>query len=280
MKLTRWQKGVVDWVEGGTAFISVVFSWDIDSAFERAVWHRASGRRVRIGGPAVHVGRRRLLEVGEVGGDIPEAVTRHNPMATYASRGCPVNCWFCIVPSMEGREFTLIDDFTPRPILCDNNLSGLPWDYQKHIVGRYADAGMFLWDAQSGFEPRTFTGDTFALWRGINRGPWRLAFDDQGDRPHIERALRILRNVSQRRKRIYVLIGNEPVASCLERISQVVAWGGDPHVQPIIKLNARHKKPWVRFDWSEQALIDMARWANRHLWKYTSFADYKRSRRT
>lgn len=279
MKLARWHKGIVEWAEGDTAYLSVVFSWHADDAYQRAIWHRASGRRVRIGGPAIHVMGRKLVGVAEIGGDIPDAVIRHNPMATYASRGCPVGCWFCIVPSMEGREFTLIDNFTPRPILCDNNLSALPREYQAHIVDRYTQAGVPLLDANSGFEPRTFDEDIYQLWHPIMRGPWRLAFDDQGDRPHVERALRILRDVPQRRKRIYVLIGNEPMASCLDRINQVVAWGGDPHAQPIIKLNARHKKPWVRHDWSEQSLIDMARWTNRHLWKYAAFAEYKRGSR-
>ena len=37
----------------------------------------------------------------------------------------------------EGREFTLRPDFQVRPILCDNNLSALPAEYQKHIIDRY-----------------------------------------------------------------------------------------------------------------------------------------------
>ena len=83
---------------------------------------------------------------------------------------------------------------------------------------------MPLLDANSGFKPRTFDDDVFARWRGINRGPWRFAFDDQAERPFVERVMRMLRDVPARRKRVYVLIGNEPIASCLERIHEVIAW--------------------------------------------------------
>src|SRR6201999_1918492 len=60
---------------------------------------------------------------------------------TFASRGCPVNCAFCIVPRVEGVTFTLDWDFIPAPILCDNNLSALPIDFQAHIIRRYQETG-------------------------------------------------------------------------------------------------------------------------------------------
>ena len=65
--------------------------------------------------------------------------------------------------------------------------------------------------------------------------------------------MRMLAEVSPRRKRVYVLIGNEPIEACMTRIREVLGWGGEPHVQPVIKLNARHKKPWVRHDWTPWA---------------------------
>lgn len=279
MKLSKWKKGIVEWTEGNTAYLSVVFSWDSDDAYQRAVFYKNMGLNVRVGGPGVFVGKDRFLGVAELGGDIPDAVKRHNPMATFASRGCPVNCWFCIVPAMEGREFTFIDDFDPRPILCDNNLSGLPFEYQKHIVSRYKTEGMDLWDAQSGFEPATFTDEIYHLWRGINKGPWRFALDEQGEMEDVRRTIAILKDVPASKKRVYVLIGNEPFDSCMDRIKSVISWGGEPHVQPLIKLNAREKKPWIKYDWTEQKLRDVTRWANRWLWRNIKFEDYIRSTR-
>lgn len=271
----RWSGGLAEWIEGGTAFISIAFTWRLPEARDHALWYRSMGYQVQAGGPAVFVRKHYLEDVAEVGGNCPDAIVRHHPQATIASRGCPVGCWFCIVPKMEGREFTLIPDFTVRPILCDNNLSALPADYQEHVIARYEASGIPLLDANSGFEPRTFDEAVYARWRRINRGPWRFAYDDHAERQYVIRVMRMLRDEPAKRKRVYVLIGNEPVAACLERIQEVIAWGGEPHVQPYIKLNALERRPKVRFDWTEQLLIDMARWANRRLWRYTDFQGYR-----
>ena len=118
VKKQPWHRGPVSWVDGNDMYISVVFTWQIHDVRSLASWGKCALRhRVHIGGPATHVMKKELRDYADVlGGDMPDAVTRHNPDATFASRGCPVGCWFCIVPSMEGREFTLIDDFVPRPI--------------------------------------------------------------------------------------------------------------------------------------------------------------------
>jgi hypothetical protein len=272
-----WTGGFAEWVDGETAYLSVAFTWKLAHAYQRAVWYRAEGYRVRAGGPGVFTRKQFLADVAEIGGEVSDAVARHNPMATIASRGCPVGCWFCIVPKMEGRDFTLLPDFPVRPVLCDNNLSALPVDFQRHIIERYRRAGIPLLDANSGFEPQTFDADCYARWDEINKGPWRFAYDEQKERTEVERVMHMLRGVPAKRKRVYVLIGNEPVAACLERLNEVIGWGGEPHAQPYIKLNALEKKAHLRFDWSEQMLRDIARWANRRHWRYTKFEGYRRS---
>jgi len=271
-----WVGGLAEWQDGDTVFLSVAFTWMLPEARDRAVFHRACGYRVRAGGPALFTRRGYLDDVAETGGDYPDAVRKHHALATIASRGCPVGCWFCIVPKMEGREFTLLPDFPVRPILCDNNLSALPAEYQDHIVSRYIDTGTPLLDANSGFEPKTFTDDVYERWRTINRGPWRFAYDESGEREDVARVMRMLRHESPKRKRVYVLIGNEPQAACLERIREVIAWGGEPHVQPYMKLNALQRIPYPRFDWTGQRLTDVARWANRRLWRYMTLDQYNR----
>ncbi len=272
-----WSGGLAEWTHNDTAYLSVAFTWRLDEAWSRACWYRAAGYKVRAGGPGIFTRKHFLADVAEIGGDYPDAIARHHPQATMASRGCPVGCWFCIVPKMEGRAFTLLPDFPVRPILCDNNLSALPADFQAHIIARYKAEGVPLLDANSGFEPRTFDEDVYARWREINRGPWRFAYDDQAERGFVERVMRMLKDVSARKKRVYVLIGNEPVAACLERLHEVIAWGGEPHAQPYMKLNALVKRPHVRFDWTEQKLRDMARWCNGRFWRYAKFEDYDAS---
>jgi hypothetical protein len=281
----RWVGGLAEWCEGDTTFLSVVFTWLLDDAYARARFAQAQGRRVVAGGPALFLTRmrHRISDAAEVGGEVADAIRRHNPAATIASRGCPVGCWFCIVPKMEGREFTLLPDFPVRPILCDNNLSALPSDFQAHIIARYVDAGVALRDANSGFEPRTFSPDVYHRWRPLisaGGGPWRFAYDERREGADVRRVMRMLADEPQRRKRVYVLIGNEPFDDCMQRIQEVIDAGCEPHVQPFIKLNATERIPNVRHDWTEQRLRDVARWANGWVWKRAPFSEYDRHRKT
>lgn len=216
-----------------------------------------------------------------MGGPSPaDAIARHNPMATIASRGCSVGCWFCIVPKMEGRSFTELPDFPVRPVLCDNNLSALSFEYQQHIVNRYVATGVPLLDADSGFEPATFDDEVFRRWAPINRGPWRFGFDEATEGDAVARAFRILKDVSPRRKQVYTMIGHEPFDVCMDRIRKVIASGGEPYAQPFIKLNALTKTPAVRHDWTPDLLRRVQRWVNWRLWKQVPFEQYRPSIKT
>lgn len=279
-----WVGGLAEWEEGETTYLSIAFTWMLNAAYSRAVFAQAQGRKVVAGGPGLFLVqmKHRIADVAEVGTHYPDAVSRHNPDATFASRGCPVGCWFCIVPKMEGRAFTLVNDFPVRPVLCDNNLSGLPADYQSHIIRRYLDADVKLRDANSGFEPITFTPDVYNRWKPLinaGGGPWRFAYDELKERQQALGVMRMLADEPQKRKRVYVLIGNEPFDDCMRRIQETIDHGCEPHVQPFIKLNALERRPRVRFDWTEQKLKDVARWANGWVWKRAPFSEYDRHRR-
>lgn len=274
--MSGWRGGLAEWVEGDTAFISVVFSWMLPDARQKAIAYAEQGYKVRVGGPAlfVNTNKKYVEDVADVGGSV-EALIHHHPQATVASRGCPVGCYFCIVPKMEGKEFTLIWDFVPRPILCDNNLSALPIEFQEHIIKRYIETETPLLDANSGFEPHTFDKETYFRWNRINKGPWRFALDEMGELSEVKRMMSILKWEPSSKKRVYVLIGNEPMASCYERIQKVISWGGEPHCQPIMTLTTLEKRPQVRYDWTEENLHHMARWANRWLWRSIPLKEYR-----
>ncbi len=270
-----WTGGLAEWTEGDTAFISVAFSYDLPKAYQRAIWFKSQGFKVRAGGPGMFAPslRKYLSGVAELGGEV-DALIHHNPDATIASRGCPVGCYFCIVPKMEGLEFTLLPEFTPRPILCDNNLSALPVDYQNFIIEKYQKSGVPLLDANSGFEPITFDEGTYRRWKVINKGAWRFAYDETKEGNDVHRVAKILKDEPASSKRVYVLIGNEPFEACYRRIMQVIEWGCEPHVQPLIALNSLERKPIVRLDWTEKKLKDLARWSNRWLWRSVPFSEY------
>lgn len=277
--MSAWAGGLAEWDDGDTTYLSVAFTWLLDKAALRALAARGLGKRVIAGGPALFLVsmRHELADVAEVRDSFPDAIAQHNSLATVASRGCPVGCGFCIVPAMEGREFTLLPDFPVRPVLCDNNLSALPRDYQDYIIRRYQETGVPLLDANSGFEPITFTPDVYARWKPLvnaGKGPWRFAFDEMKERPQVLDVMRMLKDEPPNRKRPYVLIGNEPFAECMARIEETIAHGCEPHVQWVMKLNALEKKPWVRHDWTDEKLRAVARWANRRIWRKHPFSDY------
>jgi hypothetical protein len=278
----EWIKGVAHWREGHTAFISVAFTWRLPEARRIADYYRAIGcNMVRVGGPGTFTQKKYAADFAdEVGGSIPDALARHNPMATRASYGCPVGCWFCIVPKMDGKTFTYLPDFPVRPVLCDDNLSALPADYQQHIVDRYSKAGVPLLDANSGFEPATFDEEVFARWKPILKGPWRFGFDEATEGDNVARAFRILKDVSPRRKQVYTMIGHEPFDVCMDRIKKVIAAGGEPYAQPFLKLNALIKEPAVRHDWTAHKLKQVQRWVNRRIWRYAPFSEYDGSIKT
>jgi len=119
--VTEWSKSLVEWTNGSAAYLSVVFTWDLPKAYMRAVWLRQQGYEVKAGGPACLLMPDYLAEVADVNGCAADALWRHNPDATFTSRGCIRKCAFCAVPKIEG-DLVELDEWEPKPIVCDNNL--------------------------------------------------------------------------------------------------------------------------------------------------------------
>jgi hypothetical protein len=285
----EWIKGVAHWREGDTAFLSVAFTWRLPEARKIAEYYLSIGcKTVKAGGPALFTQRKYLADLCEIPtkkvmragrefevlADMDDTLKLHNPMATRASYGCPVGCHFCIVPKMDGIEFRFVDDFPVRPVLCDDNLSALPGNFQQHIIDRYLKAGVPLLDANSGFEPQTFDEEVYRRWNPILKGPWRFGFDEASEGEQVARVFKMLKDVSPRRKQVYTMIGHEPFDVCMDRIQKVIASGGEPYAQPMLQLNTLVKEPKVRYDWTLLKLKQVQRWVNRRLWRYTPFGQY------
>jgi hypothetical protein len=264
-------------------WLSVIFSWHSRIALEIA-WRFMKSAAIEAGGPGMFALKKWWKEntgleckTGLDSRFENEANDYNRPYEmTFASRGCPVGCYFCIVPKLEGKTFTLNRDFIPAPILCDNNISALPADFQEHVLMRYSESSVILLDCNSGFEPMTFDEGTYSRWRGKFKGPWRFAFDTTAEEPQVRRMMGILESESPKRKQVYVLIGNEPVEQCIYRAQRVIEWGGEPYCQPLLPLNAMNRLEFsIRYDWASQKLRDVARFYNRHLWRSMKLSEYK-----
>lgn len=259
--------------------LSVIFSWDAPRAREMAL--RLKDRaEIWCGGPGMFtLANWWRKETGlEVVRGLDGRFDKQHGHYRYcfASRGCPVNCSFCIVWHLEGSAQTFDPNFIPALVLCDNNLSALAVEYQTHIIQRYQEFDVLLEDANSGFEPRYFTEETYQRWKPLMRTAkaWRFALDETREFGDVERMMHILKEESARRKQVYCLIGNEPVEQCYARAQKIIEWGGEPWCQFVLPLNllddpalpsARVK---LRCDWqSYQQGKDFCRYYNKHFWR-------------
>jgi hypothetical protein len=264
--------------------LSVIFSWHAPLAREIALRMKERAE-VWAGGPGLfalaHWWRQ---ETGlEIVRGLDERFDKQRGCyrMTFASRGCPVNCSFCIVPRLEGTSFTFDPEFVPAPILGDNNLSALPVEYQEHIIARYHAFKQPLEDANSGFEPRYFNEDTYQRWKPLldeTYATWRFALDEMREFADVERMMRILKDVPRSRKRVYCLVGNEPVEMCYERAQKIIEWGGEPWCQFVLPLNwlGDPDKVKLRFDWaSYQQGRDFCRYYNTWGWRSYPLWEYR-----
>lgn len=260
--------------------LSVVFSWHAPLARDIAL--RVCGNSdVWCGGPGMtalgHWWHEQTGLTCTLGLDQRFDRHRGDYAFTFAARGCPVGCWFCIVPKIEGKTFTLDWDFRPAPVLCDNNLSALPDDFQDHIIARYVASGVALKDCNSGFEPRTFTEATRDRWARKFAGPWRFAYDEAKEEADVQRVAGILKAYPPYKKQTWLLIGNEPIAECYDRAQQLLAWGCEPWAQFVLPLNWLGDPATLRprHDWTYNLGRDFMRYFNRRLWRSLPIAEYR-----
>jgi hypothetical protein len=264
--------------------LSVIFSWDAPLARNLALHFRDSAE-IWAGGPGLFALGKWWREA--TGLDLERGLDprfdKQRGGGTYkmtlASRGCPVGCSWCIVPKLEGNNFTFDYDFEPAHILADNNLSALPLEFQQHIIQRYQETNTRLLDCNSGFEPHSFDVVAYQRWRQILVGPWRFAFDEERERDAVEQVmLKVLHQESPSKKQVYVLNGNEPLENCYDRALSVIAWGGEVFTQAMLPLNWLGDPTYIRprYDWADyQQGKDFSRYFNRHLWRYFPITDYK-----
>ena len=292
MKLSRWlrrtgwdvtERTELAYFDSGHDLycFSAVFSWRLP-ALVRMAKEAMKWGEVWIGGPAVSFHPANARYVEQETGVKPHIGTDdrfENEPGEYAmvyfSRGCPAYtpaCGACPVPRLEGTKFRFYPDATPAKLLLDNNLSALPDDYQDHILRRYADWGRGKVDANSGFEPHTFTEKTLLRWREFPLQCWRFGYDDLTERDEALEMMRLLKHYGYEgeKVRVYTLIGKEPIAQCVQRMREVIDSGFHPWPQrfrPLDWLGPDGTLPTFH-DWDEPTLIAYQRFYSiAGLWK-------------
>ena len=269
-----WSSGLVEHIEGNTAYLSVVFSWQMQDAFQRAIWLKSEGYRVRAGGPAVALNPGRINQVADIDGEW-NALPHHNPDATFTSRGCIRNCEFCAVPKIEG-DLVELKEWVPKPIVCDNNLLACSNAHFEDVI--YKLRNIKGVDFNQGLDARLLTSQHAHGLATLDLYAVRLAWDHIGLENQFLSAFQKLidARIPTRKIRVYVLIGYkdtpEDALYRLQTIKDTGAWPNPMRYQP---LNTERKNSYVGMNWTERELKDYMRyWSRLHYLGHVPFSEY------
>lgn len=257
-----WPKRIVEWKNGHTAYLSIVFSWQLPQAYQRAVWLKAEGYHVRAGGPAVAIQPEYLADVAEIGGEV-DALARHNPNATRTSTGCIRSCSFCLVSKIEGYLIEL-ENWEPRSVVCDNNLLACSRKHFDCVIDRLKPLSKI--DFNQGLDARLMDKHHADQLAGLDLKCVRLAWDSVKGESEFMRAFELLRNagIAKSLIRVYVLIGfKDTPEDALYRLRTVSGLGALPNPMRYQPLKATMKNSYVAPGWTDRELKRYVRyWSN------------------
>jgi hypothetical protein len=254
-------------------YLSVPFTWLLPTA--QMLAERYNGKVV-AGGPAVDLmGAPWADETPKWHEDV---LYRHNPDATFTTRGCPNRCPFCAVPKLEGRFRELVS-WRPAPIICDNNLLECS---TQHFLKVIRQSLLFPYvDFNQGLDARKFTTWHASQIARLKKPIVRFAFDTLSVESRLADAIQTAKSFGLRDIRIYVLIGfDDDPESALYRLETVRQWGRAqrspvPIPMRYQPLDAVKKNSYVRPGWTERELFDMCRfYSNLSRWRNATFAEY------
>ena len=276
--MTWPSKGYAEWTHGNTAYLSVVFSWHLDHAYQRAVWLRSSGFHVRAGGPAVTLHPHVLSPVADITGTV-NALPHHNPNATFTTRGCIRNCPFCAVPIIEG-DLVELTDWTPAPIVCDNNLLAASRAHFDTVIDRLKP--LHKVDFNQGLDARLLTPYHAQRLTELDLYAIRLAWDNTAYEQPFLTAYHTLRaaHIPARMIRVYVLIGfDDTPDDALYRLQTVQNLGSRPNPMRYQPLDTPNRNTYVHPNWTNAQLNRYMRYWSRLRWlEHIPFEQYTRKR--
>jgi hypothetical protein len=270
-----WNGGYVEWLDGKTAYQSIVFSWLLPEAYWRAAWLRSLGYSVVAGGPAVYLRPDFMKPVTEVCEYVEDAISRHNPNATFTSRGCIRQCRFCAVPKLEG-ELHELDDWPLRPIVCDNNFLATSRKHFDDVIDKLKLLKGI--DFNQGLDARLLTRYHAGRFAELNVRTIRLSWDIVEMGSAFMKAFDLLLAAGFPAKKIsvYILIGfmdtPEDALYRLQIVRNLGAWPFPMRYQPI---DAKIKNEFVGEHWTHKELQRFVRyWCNLRHTSKIPFGDF------
>jgi len=202
----------------------------------------------------------------------------------FASRGCVRACPFCSVPKIEPQYKAkesikhLIYPEHKRIILWDNNF--LASQYKDKILDELAESKLIV-DFNQGLDARYLDEETVIRLKRLKIQVARLAYDSDGIKPHLEKAIKMLNQVKIRGRRIivYCLYNHyDSPENFLNRVKDLMEWGVAVYPMRFEPLEPRHKNTYVSENWTAEELEMIAK-ARRVIGFRGAFPPYEGLRR-
>lgn len=273
---SNWGNGIVDWIEGDTAFISAVFSWNVQRAYSLCVYYRSLGYNVRCGGQAIYQNRDIFSEF-DTSGSV-DALSHHNPLATFTSRGCIRHCSFCLVPRLEGKLVEL-DNWPIKPIICDNNLLATSAKHFDQVINKLIESKLRGIDFNQGLDARLLTDYQAKRLAELPRDTIiRLAWDSiKTEKLYIGAFGKLLNaGIKKTQIRTYVLIGYDDTPDDAKyRLEKIIELGGLPNPMRYQPLDAKKRNSYIGEYWTDKLLKDYMRYySNLYVFGNIKFDEY------
>jgi hypothetical protein len=271
-----WSNGMAEWIEDKTAFVSAVFSWNIDKAYMRCVYLKSQGYKVRVGGQVVTMNPDIFSEFDTTGS--VNALSHHNPDATFTSRGCIRNCSFCLVPKIEGKLIEL-DNWEVKPIICDNNLLATSQLHFDKVIDKLLESKIKGIDFNQGLDARILTDHHASRFAELPKDTIiRLAWDNISTEKLYRESFEKLTvaGVNPSQIRTYVLIGyHDTPEDARYRLESIRSLGALPNPMRYQPLDAKKRNSFIEENWNEFQLKNMMRYySNLQFFRNISFEDY------
>ena len=277
--MTSWSKNIVEWFEGDTAYLSVVFTWQLSQAYSRMVWYKSQDYKVKVGGTAVRL-MPNYLNGNSCPDDYEGALNRHNPDATRTSLGCPNACSFCGVRLIEPKFRELLY-WEPKPIICDNNLTACSLKHFDRVVDSLKPIEGV--DFNQGLDCRLLKQHHIDRLRELKLHCIRFAWDNMNTESKLMDAIgKLLKAGFPKSKiRVYVLFNyKDTLEDALYRCETLKKMGILPNPQRYQPLDTLIKNSHVDPNWNETVLLDFTRyWSRQNYLRPIPFSEYHKCKK-
>jgi hypothetical protein len=250
----KWLGTFYEKITGDHAYISIIFSWQLQEAIKRINLLKNQGLDVIVGGPAaVYAGI-------DSGLDLADAVSWHNPDACRTSKGCPFHCEFCINQNIEYHEY---DNWIPRPIVIDDNITAGSVKHFDKVIDSLKQFDEV--DFNQGISAALVNSHHADRLKELNLKYIRMAWDNINYESKFMRGWDVLRRAGFPRSKIavYVLIGfNDTPDDARYRLEMVRRLGGIPFCMRYQPLDTPKRNSWVGDNWTHPELQRYCRYWN------------------